>query len=223
VAGDGAHGHPLTLRGCVSRWNEASLGERELAAVASAGAGTAAMMSAFADGSCGLVFPSPGGKESVLVSGLDGDYALDANPLGDFGPEPSLEDELIARAERRTDVHVIPGSHGKIAADPYARMPTLPLKLLDNAGDCHQILTPGGSDYVLVRTSVLCPWVRSIIWSWSAHQHPRGSDGSPRADVRILGWRCEGTDYGHGEFTQVICRTASNLIEVAAVKAYVFA
>jgi hypothetical protein len=214
--------HAPTLSRCVSQWNRASLGDRDLAALASAEDGTAALMSAFADGSCSLVFPSARGQAKVFVTGLDGDYALDANPLGGYAPSPSLEGQLVAQAERQTDVHVIPGSAGKIAADRNARMPTLSVKLLDAAADCQQIWTPAGSAYALVRTSVACPWVRSIIWSWSAHQHPPGSLGSPRADVRIIGWHCTGTRYGNGEFTQVICRTPTNLIEVGAEKAHIF-
>ncbi len=222
TAGGGRDGQAPTLGSCVSKWNHASLGDRDLAAIASASAGSAALVAALADGSCTLVFPPVGGHDRVFVTGLDGDYALDANPLGEDGPHPAVEEQLAALVERETDVHVIPRSRGMIAADRHARMPTLRLHLLDTGADCHQIWTPTGLGYALVRTTVLCPWVRSIIWSWSAHEHPRAVTASPHAEVHILGWRCGGTDYGDGEFTQVICRTATNLIEVAAVKAHVF-
>jgi hypothetical protein len=189
-------------------------------------------MFASPDGVCGLAFSSRAaeatGEGAVFVSGLGGDYPLAGSPLHPYAADSSTQAQLEAQANKRTNVRLeSPG--GKVIAKPHATMPIVGFNLLDTTADCEHLLPAlTGTNsfslvgYTLIKTTVSCPVVRTVIWAWSADEGTATHTGKPKANVLIAGWHCVGTNLlansATPTYSQVTCSKGTNVIEVQAVR-----
>ena len=212
-----------TLVGCVESWNHASLGDgRQRLAEASAGRG--ALMFVGSDGVCGVAIPAKlaqaAGEVPVFVSGLGGDYQLDADPLS--GPASTISrfsSTLAARADRRTNVRVT--SNGRVIALPEGSLAHSRATLLDVSSSCHVVVfAPWDSTWSITSGSTTCIQGRSIIWSWIAqHEDSRVHHLPPARRMWIAGWRCIGSDQaslvpgnGPAVYRRVSCQNGGDTI-----------
>ena len=214
-----------TLGECVGMWNRAPLGEGRRTAAADAAYGRRVLLFAFSDGVCGVAFPArvPGamGIGAVFISGLGGDYQWEPNPLSGPDHEPPSGTQLQAIAEGHTNARIaIPA--GTVIADRGAVMATLRPAFMDTHADCEEVLTPSSADnaspgiYKLLRRTVSCPWVRTVVWAWSAREGTPSGATAPPAHLLIDGWRCAGSDLTQtlAGYQRVSCSKGKSVVKV---------
>lgn len=213
-----------TLANCVVAWNRAVLGSgRVLDRVVAKY--DAALMFVSKDRVCGFAFPTPvaesAGGLGPYFTALDGDYQSGSDPL--TGPAsrvywPSLE----ARATKHTNIRV-DGRTGRVTADRGATITTSDSIVVDTKTPCSAVvLTPWLARWSVLRSTVSCPWVRTLLWTWTDHETTaRGQHLPSDSSLRILSWRCAGSDPrplgpgGPPVYLRVRCTTGQQTIEAA--------
>jgi hypothetical protein len=213
----------LSLGECVSRWNKASLGNGRLLARVDAVEGGFALMFTLPDSACGLAFPRGAAPANAhqpdpLVNVLGGNYALRWSPLG------IVSSSNIARfqadANRRTNV-IVEKSGGKVLVRPRASIPAIHANVFVNAPGCGRVIVPGvvlSGRYNVIKATVDCLVVRTLIWAWTEEENSPTADASvPRSTLRIIGWRCVGANLIPGltppMYEKVTCTSGIDVVE----------
>ena len=213
-----------TLANCVLAWNRAVLGSgRVLDRVVAKY--DAALMFVSKDRVCGFAFPTPvaesAGGLGPYFTALDGDYQLGWDPL--TGPAsrvywPSLE----ARATKHTNIRV-DGRTGRVTPDRGATIATSDSIVLDIKTPCSVVvLAPWLARWSVLGRTVSCPWVKTLLWTWTDHETTARVQHLPSGStLRILSWRCVGSDPrplgpgGPPVYLRVRCTTGRQAIEAA--------
>lgn len=188
-----AAARPLDLRGCVVQWNRASLGNGHAQVRAVAADGPRALMVAFADGACGLVFP----QRQAQIGGV-GNFAVAMHTASVFGQAPFVGRSTTAyrglrtfanRAGSRPNV-AVDWKTGKVRRLRRARVLRSPETVIDPSTDCPRAFTRTGSVFDLSRQGVGCALARVVVDAWA------DGEGRPLADGEreIIGWSCRDSD-----------------------------
>jgi hypothetical protein len=182
-----------SLQTCVARWNSATLGTGRMQIKGVAANGRRALMFGFADGACGIAFPTRQaaiGGVGEFATALGGDYDFRGAPFGGGTAYEHLS-SFEQAASRRKNVSVSL-RNGRVRALHHARIVRSPLTAIDTAEDCAIVTTLEGDAFDVTRRGVGCALTRVVLDAWTAGEG-RAAAGGART---ILTWRCTRSDDG---------------------------
>jgi hypothetical protein len=210
-----------SLLECVQKWNRATLGEGHFEASLDATVRRqSALMFSFPNGACGLAFSrrmtATGSRRQPLVNFESGDYPLAWSPLGLVSSPEQVK--LNADASKRTNVVV--NKSGRVVVRPHAHIFDVPFDVFKTPNCAHVVVVPVGplnAQYEIVKTTVSCVAVRTLLWAWTSSQASKEQAHSPSSMVRASGWQCIGSEPIPG-FTpvtdeKITCTSGGDIME----------
>jgi hypothetical protein len=215
---------PPSLRACVRRWNDATLGEGTESARLDAFKGTSALMIGFPDGACGLVFPrikvAAGERQRApLVDFLDSNWSMGFGPLGLVSPaqvtllESDATNLAINISVQKSNGHVRARRDASIfffPANVFTAPPNGCVGFVDNANTY--------PSYEIVRNTVACVVARALGWAWPERQQSAERAGKPTSAMRVIGWRCVGSTLIQGlsprTYEKITCTRRKDIVEL---------